>query len=115
MATLAELREANPRIDQQMTEWKRQRYADGENPLDWVAFKRHLAESGAPDPGDSAPEEFYRWDESLLGGQPSEASAMGESTAAGRAADSGATGAGPPSAGRGSTTGAWPGEGGRSA
>jgi hypothetical protein len=93
MATLAELRDANAQIDEQMTEWKRQRFADGENPLDWVAFKQHLAAIGAPDPGDSPPEEFYRWDESMAGGQPSEAAATGESAAAaGRVADSGDTG-----------------------
>ena len=76
MAALSALCEANANIEEQMTRWKQQRFADGEDPLDWTAFKQHLLAIGAPDPGDEAPDEFYRWDESLHGGRPSEASSQ---------------------------------------
>ena len=72
MSTLDELRATNTNIDEQMQTWRQQRYADGENPLDWTPFRQHLLSIGAPDPGETAPDEFYRWDESLMGGTPSE-------------------------------------------
>ncbi len=74
MARLEELRRANAQIEEQMEQWKKQRYANGENPLDWAAFREHLLAIGAPDPGESAPDEFYRWDESLIGGTPDRSS-----------------------------------------
>ena len=70
MATLAELRAENEAIEDQMHDWKRQRYANGENPMDWVAFRKHLEELGAADPGELAPDEFYRWGDEMAGGQP---------------------------------------------
>ncbi len=70
MATMSELQADNENIAQQLQEWQQQRYANGENPMDWVAFKAHLKDLGAPDPGDSAPDEFHRWDESMAGGTP---------------------------------------------
>ncbi len=78
MPTLDELRQDNPYFEQQMMEWKRQRYANGENPLDWADFRAHLQAIGAPDPGDTAPDEFYRWDESLAGGTPTAEPATGQ-------------------------------------
>ncbi len=69
MATLAELRESNANIEQQMNEWRQQRYANGENPLDWAAFRAHVQAIGGADPGETAPDEFYRW-ENMAGGTP---------------------------------------------
>jgi hypothetical protein len=113
MATLAELRESNAKIEQQMTEWKQQRYADGENPLDWVAFREYVRTTGAPDPGDTAPEEFYRWDESILGGHPTDARSTGGTVSevdnlGGGTGDTSDTGTWPPAAGSGSRTSPWP-------
>ena len=70
MATLEELRAGNEAIEEQMQEWKRQRFAAGENPMDWVAFRQHVQQLGAADPGELAPDEFYRWGEEMAGGQP---------------------------------------------
>ena len=70
MPTMEELRERNEAIEQHMAEWKRQRYANGENPMDWVAFRGHVQQLGAADPGEAAPDEFYRWDDGMHGGQP---------------------------------------------
>jgi hypothetical protein len=72
MPTIDELRAANAGFEEQMQSWRQQRYANGENPLDWGAFRQHLLGSGAADPGEAAPDEFYRWDESLMGGEPDE-------------------------------------------
>jgi hypothetical protein len=72
MPTMDELHAANANFEEQMTAWRQQRFADGENPLDWTAFRQHLLSIGASDPGEAAPDEFYRWDESLMGGEPGE-------------------------------------------
>jgi hypothetical protein len=69
MATLAELTEQNASIEQQMQEWRKERFARGENPMDWLAFRAHAILIGAPDPGVSPPDEFLRWDESMHGGE----------------------------------------------
>jgi hypothetical protein len=79
MPTLDDLQSSNGSFSEQMTAWRQQRYADGENPLDWTAFRRHLLTIGAPDPGETPPDEFYRWDESLIGGQPGPAARRAES------------------------------------
>lgn len=85
MATLSDLRQDNENIEQQLVEWKQQRFANGENPMDWVAFREHMRQLGAPDPGESPPDEFYRWDESLVGGTPTPTS--GQSAAYGKSHD----------------------------
>ena len=72
MPTLDALREHNAQIETQLREWKQQRFANGENPMDWAAFRTHLEAVGAPDPGEHPPDEFFRWDESLVGGTPDE-------------------------------------------
>jgi hypothetical protein len=69
MTTLAELTAENASIEQQMNEWRQQRYANGEDPMDWLAFRAHVILIGAPDPGVSPPDEFHRWDESMHGGE----------------------------------------------
>lgn len=125
MAIMAELRSANEGIEDQMREWKQQRYASGENPMDWLAFRRHLLDAGAPDPGEVAPDEFYRWGEEMAGGQPVENSpATGQPAAAPHAfgksisevnslqgeiaGTGGDTATWPGEVGAGSTTSAWP-------
>jgi hypothetical protein len=92
MATLAELRAVNENILAQIREWKRQRYAHGEDPMDWVAFRQHVQQIGAPDPGESPPEEFHRWDETMggeragpEGAAASQAPAEGEQSPRGKA------------------------------
>ena len=70
MPTLQELRANNEAIEQQMQEWRQQRFANGENPMDWVAFRTHVQQLGAQDPGELAPDEFYRWGEEMHGGPP---------------------------------------------
>lgn len=70
MAALEELRAGNEAIEQQLHAWKQQRFANGENPMDWGAFRTHVRELGAQDPGELAPDEFYRGGDDMAGGQP---------------------------------------------
>jgi hypothetical protein len=58
VAMLAELEAENPNIKQQLEEWRGQREAAGEDPADYAAFRQHLLDLGAPDPGEEAPEDF---------------------------------------------------------
>ena len=48
MPTMDELQATNANFEEQMTTWRQQRYADGENPLDWTAFREHLRSSAPP-------------------------------------------------------------------
>jgi hypothetical protein len=52
MASLADMAEENPNIQQQLDEWRGARSAAGEDPSDWEAFRQHVMAIGAPDPGD---------------------------------------------------------------
>lgn len=58
MATLADLASDNPNIEEQLAEWQEQRQASGDDAYDWEAFRQHLQDLGAPDPGSEAPEDF---------------------------------------------------------
>ena len=60
MTTLADVaaQTENPNLEQQAREWQEQRRAAGEEPNDWAAFRRHLEQLGAPDPGEDEPEDF---------------------------------------------------------
>ena len=78
MATLNELQEANANIEEQMNDWRQQRYANGENPLDWAAFRAHVQAIGGPDPGETGPDEFYRW-QNMAGGSPDTAGPSNQS------------------------------------
>ncbi|MFN8526360.1 MAG: hypothetical protein U0821_24945 [Chloroflexota bacterium] len=49
----------NPRIENEMRQWQTERHQHGMDPLDWAAFRALQAELRAPDPGESAPAEFY--------------------------------------------------------
>jgi hypothetical protein len=45
------LSDANPNIAAQLTDWRNQRVAAGQDPKDFAAFRQHLIDIGAPDPG----------------------------------------------------------------
>ena len=55
---LADLEAENPNIREQYAEWRREREANGEDATDYVAFRQHLLDLGAPDPGDEPPDDF---------------------------------------------------------
>ena len=48
----------NPNIVQQYEEWRQQRQQNSEDATDWSAFRAHVMAIGAPDPGESAPDDF---------------------------------------------------------
>lgn len=58
MATFADLAQDNPNIREQYDEWRTQRSENGEDPVDYQAFREHLMAIGAPDPGEEEPEDF---------------------------------------------------------
>jgi hypothetical protein len=58
VTTLTELEADDPNIRQQLEEWRKEREANGEDPADYTAFRQHLLDLGAPDPGEEAPEDF---------------------------------------------------------
>ena len=58
MATLADLANENPNIQQQLDEWRAGRTAAGEDAADWEAFRQHVTAIGAPDPGGEAPSDL---------------------------------------------------------
>jgi hypothetical protein len=58
--TLAELEAASPGIGQNILDWQRARYRNGENPNDFGACRTHLRNIGCPDPGPIEPVGFRR-------------------------------------------------------
>jgi hypothetical protein len=58
VARLADLEADNPNVRQQLEDWRKQREANGEDPNDYAAFRQHLLDLGAPDPGEETPEDF---------------------------------------------------------
>ena len=58
MARLTDLERQNPNLRQQYEAWRVQRQQRGESVTDYQAFRAHLRELGAPDPGDEAFDEF---------------------------------------------------------
>jgi hypothetical protein len=58
MATMADLEAENPNIRQQCEDWRREREQAGEDPNDYQAFRQHLMDLGAPDPGEEEVEDF---------------------------------------------------------
>jgi len=58
MATFDEMAADNPNIRSQYDDWREQRAANGEDPIDWGAFQQHLQSIGAPDPGGRPPDDF---------------------------------------------------------
>ena len=51
MATFQDLAADNPNIRQQYDEWRGLRAQNGEDSTDYQAFRQHLRDMGAPDPG----------------------------------------------------------------
>lgn len=51
----------NPNIGSQIAEWQLARRANGENPLDWNAFRAHAMRLFAPDPGPYPPAVFVNF------------------------------------------------------
>lgn len=58
MTTFEELSAANPNIREQYDTWRVQRANDGEDAADWNAFRAHVQGLGAPDPGDTQPDDW---------------------------------------------------------
>jgi hypothetical protein len=58
MPTFDELAAANPNLRTQYDEWRAQRAENGEDPTDYRAFRAHVMESGAPDPGEAEISDF---------------------------------------------------------
>ncbi|HEY7062460.1 MAG TPA: hypothetical protein VII06_13355 [Chloroflexota bacterium] len=58
MSTFADLEADNPNIRSQYDDWRNARSANGEDPVDWGAFRQHEQALGAPDPGERPPDDF---------------------------------------------------------
>ena len=58
MATFEELAADNPNIRQQYDEWREQRSQRGEDAADYQAFRKHVMDIGAPDPGEQEIDDF---------------------------------------------------------
>jgi len=54
MAAFQDLATDNPTIRQQYDEWRQQDPQNNADPTDFQAFRQHLIDSGAPDPGERA-------------------------------------------------------------
>jgi hypothetical protein len=58
VATFQDLAQENPNIRQQYDEWRQARVERGEDPTDYQAFRQHLMNLGAPDPGEREIDDF---------------------------------------------------------
>jgi hypothetical protein len=58
MATFADLSADNPNLRQQYDEWRDVRSQNGEDPTDYQAFRQHVINIGAPDPGEQEIDDF---------------------------------------------------------
>ena len=58
MATFQDLAQQNPNIRQQYDEWRQLRGERGEDPTDYQAFRQHVINLGAPDPGEQEIDDF---------------------------------------------------------
>ena len=58
MATFEELAADNPNIRDQYDEWRNVRSNAGEDATDYQAFREHLINLGAPDPGEQEIDDF---------------------------------------------------------
>jgi len=58
MATFQDLSAENPNIRDQYDDWRGQRSQNGEDPTDYQAFRQHLVDIGAPDPGQEEIDDF---------------------------------------------------------
>lgn len=58
MASFADLAAENPNLRQQYDEWRQLRSQNGEDPTDYQAFRRHVINLGAPEPGEQEIDDF---------------------------------------------------------
>jgi hypothetical protein len=58
MPTFMDLAAENPDIRSHYDEWRNQRVAAGEDPTDYQAFRQHVIDLGAPDPGEQEIDDF---------------------------------------------------------
>jgi hypothetical protein len=58
MATFQDLSADNPNLRQQYDEWRQLRVQNGEDPTDYQAFRQHVINLGAPDPGEQEIDDF---------------------------------------------------------
>lgn len=58
MATFSDLEADNPNIREQYDTWRALRGERGEDPTDYQAFRQHVMEVGAPDPGEQELADF---------------------------------------------------------
>ncbi|MFN8535186.1 MAG: hypothetical protein U0556_16735 [Dehalococcoidia bacterium] len=61
--TLDRLAEENPNIGEHLRDWQIARTQNNEDAYDWTEFRQHELRLGAPDPGETEPDEFrqYNW------------------------------------------------------
>jgi hypothetical protein len=58
MATFADLAASNADIRAQYDAWRESRAGAGEDPTDYQAFRQHVIDLGAPDPGEQEIDDF---------------------------------------------------------
>ena len=58
MATFQDLNADNPNLRQQYDEWRQLRVQNGEDSTDYQAFRQHVINLGAPDPGEQEIDDF---------------------------------------------------------
>jgi hypothetical protein len=58
MTSFQDLTAENPNIRDQYDEWRGARSQNGEDPTDYQAFRQHLLDLGAPDPGEQEIDDF---------------------------------------------------------
>lgn len=58
VATFQDLSADNANLRSQYDEWREARSNNGEDPTDYQAFRQHVIELGAPDPGESEIDDF---------------------------------------------------------
>lgn len=61
------LAEENPNIGEHLRDWQHEAKQNGDDPLNWQAFREHELAIGAPDVGEEAPEEFSQFDWTTYG------------------------------------------------
>jgi hypothetical protein len=58
MTSFQDFAAENPNLRQQYDEWREQRTQNGEDPTDYQAFRQHVIDLGAPDPGEQELDDF---------------------------------------------------------
>lgn len=58
MATFADMQQTDPDIRSEYDIWRPLREQNGEDPVDWDAFRAHLIAIGHSDPGDMPPDDW---------------------------------------------------------